>query len=421
MVLEGTVEFVRTEVGRLSKYWDRAVFESPANRPGLMAPPVLGPRRAPAGSRPDWPDGHGVPSTTRDTDYGLVTTIVPFPANGMNKSPPYPPDPSNLNHAKSESLRHISNSNTTSDFGSLPNMKFPQFDGDNPQLWMSSAQDYFDMYSVGERLWVKVARMHCVGAAACWIQSIESRLPFLTWQSFCELVHERFSRDQRELLVRQLFHIKQTSTVTDYVERFVELIDQLSAYTASTDPLYYTMRFIDGLRDDIRSVVLVHRPPNLNAACTLALLQDEATDNGRRREFRKSDSSPFAKGVTIKGALPLPPAPPRPLADADDKKTPATVSVDDKLAKLRSSRRARGLCIKCAAKWHPGHKCSTEMQLHVLQEIFDVCHGDELELACSDQQEASTSCTAELFFVVVSSCSFWCSSTSYSANVWAHG
>lgn len=36
--------------------------------------------------------------------------------------------------------------------------------------------------------------------------------------------------------------------------------------------MFYTMRFIDGLRVDIKAIVLVLRPHDLDAACTVALL-----------------------------------------------------------------------------------------------------------------------------------------------------
>lgn len=123
-------------------------------------------------------------------------------------------------------------------------------------------------------------------------------------------LHQRFSRDQHELLIRQLYHIKQLSTVQDYIERFTELVEQLKAYT-TPDPLYYTTRFIDGLRYDIRCIVMVQRPVDLDAARTLALLQEEALEPGHRHEFKKPDSSIFSKTATIKGALALPPPVPR--------------------------------------------------------------------------------------------------------------
>jgi hypothetical protein len=189
-------------------------------------------------------------------------------------------------------------------------MNFPQFDGDNPQLWINRAQNYFEMYSVPQSAWIRVSTHHFVSTAARWLQSVERNLSSIDWAAFCRLIHQRFSRDQHELLIRQLYHIKQLSTVQDYIERFTELVEQLKAYTTH-NPLYYTTRFIDGLRYDIRCIVMVQRPVDLDAACTLALLQEEALEPGHRHEFKKPDSSIFSKTATIKGALALPPPVPR--------------------------------------------------------------------------------------------------------------
>ena len=113
------------------------------------------------------------------------------------------------------------------------------------------------------------------------------------------MVRERFCHDQHELLIRQLFHIKQTTSVQEYVDQFVDLIEQLSAYSPNPDTLSYTTRFIDGLCDDIRSVVLVQRPTDLDAACSLALLQEEAVEPGHRREFRRTDAPAFLKPTAL--------------------------------------------------------------------------------------------------------------------------
>lgn len=60
--------------------------------------------------------------------------------------------------------------------------------------------------------------------------------------------------------------------MNDYVTRFTSLMDGLRSYSTSVDPVYYTTRFVDGLRPDIKSVVLVQRPKDLDTACVLALL-----------------------------------------------------------------------------------------------------------------------------------------------------
>ena len=67
-------------------------------------------------------------------------------------------------------------------------------------------------------------------------------------------------------------------------------MDQLSAYGAVSDPLYFTTRFLDGLRDEVRAVVIMQRPGDLDAACSLALLQEEVADSGRRRAFPRFES-----------------------------------------------------------------------------------------------------------------------------------
>jgi hypothetical protein len=123
-------------------------------------------------------------------------------------------------------------------------------------LWISHCEIYIDMYEVEYDAWIKVASMHCKGPAARWLQSVEKRAHNLPWSEFSALLLDRFGHDQRELFIRQMFQIKQTGTVSEYVDRFTELVDQLIAYDYVAD---YTIRFVDGLRDDIRGTVLVQR------------------------------------------------------------------------------------------------------------------------------------------------------------------
>lgn len=88
--------------------------------------------------------------------------------------------------------------------------------------------------------------MQLDGPAARCCQSVAKRLKQVDWSEFSSMLLERFGRDQQESLIRQLFHIRQTSIVANYVEQFTELVDQLIAYEHSTDPMYYTIRFTDG-------------------------------------------------------------------------------------------------------------------------------------------------------------------------------
>jgi uncharacterized protein YjaG (DUF416 family) len=116
-------------------------------------------------------------------------------------------------------------------------MLFPQLEGDNPKLWLSRARSHFEMYSVHPTIWVCVATRHFTHAAAHWLQSVESEVQNISWESFSTLILVRFSRDQHELLLRQLFHIKHTSTISNYIEKFTDLYEQLKAYNPNPDKL----------------------------------------------------------------------------------------------------------------------------------------------------------------------------------------
>jgi hypothetical protein len=150
--------------------------------------------------------------------------------------------------------------------------------------------------------------MHFEGPTASWLQSVNHRILSATWTELCSWIHDRFGRDQHESLIRQLFHIKQLTSVQDYIDKFVELVDQLIAYEPASDQRYCNACFVDGLKDDIKSVILIQCPVDLVTACTLALLQEEA-DIARRREYRRPNShfKSCTQGVPV--PLPLPPPP----------------------------------------------------------------------------------------------------------------
>jgi hypothetical protein len=263
----------------------------------------------------------------------------------------------------------------------LPKLNFPEFTGENPRLWISRCENYFDMYEVESYRWIQIASMYLIDAAARWFQSVHHRLKSASWHEFATLLLDRFGREQKELLIRQLYHIKQSGTVAEYVEKFAELVDQLTAYGHVIEQVYYAMRFVDGLRDDIRAPVSLHRPLDFDTAASLALLQEDVGSNFRTS--RKHDYSYGGKSVP-KEPQPLPP-PPRidkvvsaPVL-AEEKKICECKTPEERMAALRAFRRAKGLCIHCAKKWHRDHKCSPTVQLHVVQELLEVFQLDDID------------------------------------------
>jgi hypothetical protein len=173
--------------------------------------------------------------------------------------------------------------------------------------------------------------------------------------------------------------------VFEYVEQFAELVDQLTAYRHATDQLYFTMHFIDGLKNEIRAIVLVQRPKDLDTTYTLSLLQEEVAIP-HVASSRKSDQYNAFKSVP-RTSLPLPPPPridkpPNPVFP-EEKRLCEGKPMEEKWAALKAFRRAKGLCIKCAEKWNKDHTCAPAIQLHALQEV--------LELFCVEDQEETAS------------------------------
>lgn len=148
------------------------------------------------------------------------------------------------------------------------------------------------------------------------------------------------------------------------------IINHLLSYSDTIHPFYFLTRFVEGLRRDIRAVVLVQRPPDLDTACALALLQEEVAE-GAFGSLPRPPEPPQRGGTP----MPLPPPPVRsvPAAPAaDHRSTDAARANASKLKSLWDYRRARGLCFKCGERWGHDHVCPTTVQLHVVEELLDI-------------------------------------------------
>lgn len=187
------------------------------------------------------------------------------------------------------------------------------------------------------------------------------------------------------MLIRKFFHIQQTGCVMDYIEQFDNLVHQLLAQDPTLPHDVITGRFIDGLRDDIRSVVLIHCPVNLDTASSLALLQEELSPDSSRRESRRVEGllplKPPMKDVHVQTSYLSNKTPPSSLSEEKRSSEVTKFSMtqsEDKLASMRAFRRAKGLCYKCGVKWNPSHKCAATVPLQVIEEVWQMLPDSEL-------------------------------------------
>ena len=107
------------------------------------------------------PDGHGV-------------DIFPggSPA-GTSASPPAPPVTVmiSLQHPMNQSVDpHAMSSQIIASLGpQAPNFPFPPFTGDNPNLWITLAEQYFLTFAIHESFWVSMGILHFSGVAGIWL------------------------------------------------------------------------------------------------------------------------------------------------------------------------------------------------------------------------------------------------------------
>ncbi|XP_051209991.1 uncharacterized protein [Lolium perenne] len=322
--------------------------------------------------------GHGVELQNRGAAVESLDTLPPTLVTGPKQSLSMVPFTANtITVPELEAPKHpISGTNPP------PQAEFPKFDGENPRLWSCACEKYFRVYAVSTEYWVEYATMHFTGNAALWFQSAEDKMGTISWQSLCDTINKRFDRGQYEHIYRLSFHIKQHTTVSEYIERFDTLMHHMLAYKPDLDPTFFTTRFIDGLRNDLRATVLIQCPQDLDTAVSLALLQEEIGEDVDIVQYSPKPSG-FQR-VNYKAQSPKSIEVSRDrtktVVQAEDRRgtdAARATSTTQKLAALKAYRRAMNLCFKCGKKFSQHHQCAKTAQLHIVEELLEMIEGPD--------------------------------------------
>lgn len=351
--LESTRTQFSAEIAHLTALVDRALNSGPSasadGTPEVNRPPGSG-----AGGQ----FGHGVMNQHRGT-------VCAFGA---------PPLVGGTNSGRSFSSLHMGGKLTVSDASSsTPRVELPHFDGNNPKLWQRRCEEYFHRWNSPATQWVSYGTSQFVGAAATWLESFLAKSPQAGWEELVLAVQARFMRNQHQVLLRRLYHIAQSGSVEDYVQRYSSLVDQITAYDARSDPLNLLTRFLDGLKPGVRVLVAIQQPPDLDTAYTMALLYEEMGDGSTAWNSQYSPS-PTTRRAHVHQPQPLPQPPAHGISKTVEEKKnseAARGSVEDKWTHLKEFRRSKGLCFVCGEKWGRDHLCKTAIQLHVVQEMIE--------------------------------------------------
>jgi len=143
------------------------------------------------------------------------------------------------------------------------------------------------MYNVPSHLWASFAMLHFKGNAELWLQTYEAQHSVDSWVELTVAVDTKFSCDLFQNYMKDLMNIRQTGDLQDYYDRFYQAMHRVLVHNDKYDDIFFIIRFIDGLKPNIRTVIQLHKPRTIDAAMSLALLQAKVLESSTRKIYNK--------------------------------------------------------------------------------------------------------------------------------------
>jgi hypothetical protein len=122
------------------------------------------------------PDGHRDTRLYRGDAPGILGIPPPSPGTGIHplSNQNIPPDQSH--GTRLEEFRGGTYfDNTRNTHNPTPKMDFPKFDGENPKLWQTQCESYFEVFRVQPCLRTRFASLNFVQEAALWLHNHEAK------------------------------------------------------------------------------------------------------------------------------------------------------------------------------------------------------------------------------------------------------
>ncbi|CAD6205891.1 unnamed protein product [Miscanthus lutarioriparius] len=74
------------------------------------------------------------------------------------------------------------------------------------------------------------------------------------------MVMQKFDKNQYQILLYRFDALRQKGSVVEYQAAFEKIAQCLLLYNSGYDDTYFVNRFVVGLKEEIRSVIALHRP-----------------------------------------------------------------------------------------------------------------------------------------------------------------
>jgi tRNA U34 5-carboxymethylaminomethyl modifying enzyme MnmG/GidA len=104
------------------------------------------------------------------------------------------------------------------------------------------------------------------GKAEYWWRGTGCNSTTLPWHHFCRMLEDRFTETSSYEVVGQFHNIKQTGSVTEYIDKFEELMGLVKRHNPQLTDEYFTFSFVSGLKEYIQHHLQCHKPTSLTQA-----------------------------------------------------------------------------------------------------------------------------------------------------------
>jgi hypothetical protein len=225
----------------------------------------------------------------------------------------------------------------------LPRVDVTKFDGSDPTGWVTQMEHYFSLYEITDDLAkLRYGVLHLDQERWQWWQWRKtSHQGYIAWTQFVTGLYEHFDIDTNHL--GHLTKLKQSGTVEDFIVAF----EHLAFRTEGMIDAFFHECFISGLKEEIRSHVLMARPSSW------------VEDTKKSKEAQQVVSSQTHKPSFIPCPKPINPT------------TPSTPLKIQKLTRDEmAERQLKGLYYNCDDKYFSGHKCKEQKIFMAISEYI---------------------------------------------------
>jgi chaperonin cofactor prefoldin len=138
------VDDLKQQISTLSNKIDRVVLDRTRPSTSILPTPEMAAATPSVGNPAVDPEGHRFNNHLRENGYGSVMAYTQLPVKGTSTDPfATQSHPFGSHRFQSSSGNSMSTSS-----GHWPKLPFPKFEGENPKLWQSHCETYFDMCGI---------------------------------------------------------------------------------------------------------------------------------------------------------------------------------------------------------------------------------------------------------------------------------